>query len=98
MVTAKSHLKPGGYPRPVRRAALVLVCLIAAVSACGTKAATKPKQATTPNLHPCGQAGSAPQRYDHVIWIVMENKSYSDVMRASSAAPFQRSLASACGV
>jgi phospholipase C len=82
----------------VRRAALLVLSLIAAVSACGTKAATKPQQVATPNLHPCGQSGSAPARYDHVIWIVMENKSYSDVMSSSSAAPFQRSLAAACGV
>jgi hypothetical protein len=82
----------------VHRAALVVVFLIAAVSACGTKAAQKPRTSATPNLHPCGQPGAAPARYDHVIWIVMENKSYSDVMSSSSAAPFQRSLAAACGV
>src|SRR5436190_367557 len=41
-------------------------------------------------------SASPPARYDHVVWIVMENKSYSDVMSSSSAA-FTRSLGGACG-
>jgi hypothetical protein len=79
---------------------LLALTLIAAVSGCAATAAPQPTRgpAATPALHPCGQAGPAPARYAHVVWIVMENKSYSDVMGGGSKAPFTRSLASACGV
>jgi hypothetical protein len=75
-----------------------VLILIAAVSGCSATAAPGP----TPNAskaasHPCGKAGTAPGRYDHVVWIVMENKSYSDVMGGSSGAHYTRSLAAACG-
>ena len=50
-----------------------------------------------PSIKPCGTAStSAPARYDHVVWIVMENKSYTDVMSSESAA-FARTLATVCG-
>lgn len=38
-----------------------------------------------------------PARYDHVVWIVMENKAFADVI-GSSSAPFTSGLASACGL
>jgi hypothetical protein len=44
----------------------------------------------------CG--GSAPPAtYQHVVWIVMENKAYSQVI-GSSAAPYINSLARSCGL
>jgi hypothetical protein len=80
----------------------LLITLVAAVTAaigCGAHASQKPAPAAAapkPAIHPCGQtAGSAPARYDHVVWIVMENKSYSDVLARST---FLRSLGAACGV
>jgi hypothetical protein len=45
---------------------------------------------------PCGGAGNPPRTYDHVIWIWMENRSYSEVIGAP-AAPFETGLARACG-
>jgi hypothetical protein len=45
---------------------------------------------------PCGASGSPPGHYDHVIWIWMENHSYSQVL-GSSQAPFETALAQACG-
>jgi phosphatidylinositol-3-phosphatase len=79
----------------VRKGALALICLVAAVSGCAANAApTNTKTAAAPNA--CGKSTAAPKRYDHVVWIVMENKSASDVMGGSSA-PFLHSLASACG-
>jgi hypothetical protein len=80
----------------VRKGAFALICLIAAVSGCAANAAPKPAAKTAPAPKACGKAGAKPTRYDHVIWIVMENKAYSDVLGGSSA-PFLRSLASACG-
>jgi phosphatidylinositol-3-phosphatase len=44
--------------------------------------------------HPCGVATSAP-RWDHVVWLVMENKSSADVM-GSAAAPYLNALAGGC--
>src|SRR5919204_5144400 len=71
-----------------------------AVSACGGGSAgpgaTRAAHAV-PALHACGHAGKAPRRYQHVIWVVMENKSFSDVI-GSSQAPYIRALAGACGL
>jgi phospholipase C len=75
-----------------------------------TPAATRPPSSTTaaaaplpttasapaPPTEPCGSAAPAPARYDHVVWIWMENHTASSVL-ASDEAPFERSLATACG-
>jgi hypothetical protein len=44
----------------------------------------------------CGRAGPAP-RYDHVLWIWMENEAYGSVI-GSSGAPYLNSLAARCGL
>jgi len=44
----------------------------------------------------CGAGGSPPGRYDHVIWIWMENQQYGQVI-GSSTAPYETLLAGACG-
>ncbi len=74
----------------------MVLTLIAAVSVaigCGANASPRPQRdAALPKraLHPCGKATSAaPRRYDHVVWIVMENKSYKDLLGSSR---FMRSL------
>ena len=77
----------------MRKSAALTLSLIAAVSGCAATAA--PKHAVTAPKA-CGHPGTAPTHYDHVVWIVMENKSYSEVMKSSSA-PFTRALAQACG-
>ena len=46
---------------------------------------------------PCGTKPDPPQRYKHVVWIVMENKGYSDVI-GSSLAPYINTIAAQCGV
>jgi phosphatidylinositol-3-phosphatase len=46
---------------------------------------------------PCGTNPNPPARYKHVVWIVMENKGYSDVI-GSSSAPYINSVAQQCGV
>jgi phospholipase C len=47
---------------------------------------------------PCGWDGSGVEpSYRHVIWIWMENHSYDQVLH-SAHAPFENSLASACGL
>lgn len=79
----------------MRKAAALALTLIAAVSACGAKDVQR--TAAAPTINPCGRAGAHPARYAHVVWVVMENKSYGDVLGSSSSAPFTRRLATACG-
>jgi phospholipase C len=69
--------------------------MAAAMASCGATAAPS-VTGNVAALQPCGLGGSAPRHYDHVVWIVMENKSYSQVM-GSSSATFTHSLAIACG-
>jgi hypothetical protein len=57
--------------------------------------ATATPQAPAPG--PCGTASSAPASYDHVVWILMENHSYNEII-GSSAAPYINQLASQCGL
>jgi hypothetical protein len=45
---------------------------------------------------PCGRQGAPPARYDHVVWIWMENHTAGAVL-TSDQAPFERDLAARCG-
>lgn len=45
---------------------------------------------------PCGTLATAPH-YTHVIWVWMENHSYSDII-GSSQAPYINSIANGCGL
>ena len=47
---------------------------------------------------PCGVERTPPRVYRHVVWIVMENKSWHDVMAGSAPAPNIHRLAHLCGV
>ncbi len=79
----------------MRTLAAAVVLALAVVSAGhGTSRAIR---RAAVSIHPCGQRVAKPARYDHVVWIVMENKSFGDVI-GSSSAPFTNSLASACGL
>jgi hypothetical protein len=46
---------------------------------------------------PCGTA-TLPHAYHHVIWIWMENHSFSDIIGNTSQAPYINSIASHCGL
>jgi hypothetical protein len=46
---------------------------------------------------PCGAAAAPPAAWQHVIWIVFENKSYSEVI-GSPNAPYINTMAAACGL
>jgi hypothetical protein len=45
---------------------------------------------------PCGDTPAAPVRYQHVVWIWMENHTWSDVF-GNSSAPYLNALAGKCG-
>lgn len=49
-----------------------------------------------PPAGPCGTALTPPATYDHVVWIVMENHAYSQII-GSSSAPYINQLAGECG-
>jgi hypothetical protein len=56
-----------------------------------------------PSGQPCGWRATAPRTYDHVVWIVLENHSYGDVVGgpgspADLQAPFLNALARECGL
>jgi hypothetical protein len=54
-----------------------------------------PVSTTAPGSAPCGRGGTPPARYDHVVWIWMENHTRASVI-GNSAAPYENELARAC--
>jgi Phosphoesterase family len=69
-----------------------------------SESGSPPTAATTPSTSgssitaaPCGRAGAPPVRYDHVVWIWMENHSVDEILGAAAPTPFERGLAAACG-
>ena len=62
-------------------------------SAPSTTASATP-QATAAS--PCGTTSTPPSTYDHVVWVVMENHSYSEVV-GNASAPYESQLAGQCG-
>jgi hypothetical protein len=45
---------------------------------------------------PCGGTAAPPATYDHVVWVVMENKAYGSII-GSASAPYTNQLAAQCG-
>jgi phosphatidylinositol-3-phosphatase len=84
----------GGLPRAAAALVLAGIALLGATATAGA--------VTTPV--PCGtRAGAAPAKYKHVIVIMDENKSLSDVIggpgsAARQAAPYLNHLATVCGL
>lgn len=84
-----------------------VVCLMAATGAAPWVAGAAPGMAVrsaSAASEPCGtKTGPAPPTYRHVVVIMDENTSFSDVIgrpgsRAANAAPYLNQLASACGL
>jgi len=80
----------------VRNRLLLMAAIVLATigTATGATAASSPSAAAS---GPCGTA-TAPHAYQHVIWIWMENHSFSDIIGNRSQAPFINSLAASCGL
>ena len=74
-------------------AVAVVLGTTATVTASAGAAAVMPPAAAS---SPCGKVASAPA-YKHVIWVWMENQSYSTII-GSKQAPYINSLASDCGL
>ena len=78
----------------MRTRLLVMAAIVLAATGTATVAtAVSPAAASGP----CGTA-TAPHTYQHVIWIWMENHSFSDIIGNKSQAPYTNSLAAGCGL
>jgi phosphatidylinositol-3-phosphatase len=79
----------------VRNRLLLTAAIVLAMigTATGVTAASPAAAAS----RPCGTA-TAPPAYRHVIWIWMENHSFSDIIGNKSQAPYINSLAASCGL
>jgi hypothetical protein len=74
---------------------------VSASNSVGSGSATSAQTAVVTSASvagPCGTSSRPPQTFQHVIWIWMENKSYSQIIGNTSSAPYTNSLASQCGV
>jgi hypothetical protein len=71
---------------------------VAARDSAGNLSAPSDSDSAIPRAGPCGTRPSPPGAWQHVVWIVMENKPYADIIGASTAAPYTNSLAAQCGL
>jgi hypothetical protein len=60
------------------------------------KPAKAPTRTPPPVGAPCGRAAKAPAQWDHIVWIVFENKRYAQII-GSADAPYINTLAKRCG-
>ena len=92
--------------QPSRLLGAALVILAGLIAGCGGRAGTgiTPHPSSSPASKaaptrvpggPCGTTNAPPRRYQHVIWIIMENKSYPAVI-GSARAPYETHLAHRC--
>jgi chitodextrinase len=65
--------------------------LTAATSAC------PPPPPPPPSGSPCGTAATPPTSWQHVVWVVFENKQYSQII-GSANAPYINKVANQCGL
>jgi hypothetical protein len=78
-------------------AAALLALLISAGPVGGAESPSRSVNSVFGKRGPCGTAERPPLRYEHVVWIVFENKDYDHVIGHRDA-PYFNTLARACGV
>jgi phosphatidylinositol-3-phosphatase len=79
----------------VRNKLLLMAAIVLAATGTATGVTAAPSAAAA--SRPCGTA-AAPRTYQHVIWIWMENHSFSNIIGNTSQAPYLNSLAASCGL
>jgi phosphatidylinositol-3-phosphatase len=83
-----------------QRCILAAAVLLWAVVGCASGGSTVPaqtKRAAASQAHLCDNGNARHSHYTHVVWIVMENTSFSDVI-GSAKAPYINKLARKCGL
>ena len=78
------------------RVALAAAAVVGGTALAITASTTRAQPARAATTGPCGTVTAAPT-YTHVIWVWMENHSYSDII-GSAQAPYINSLATECGL
>jgi hypothetical protein len=96
---AVHHAVSGAATGTRRRLALAL--LFSALVACNGAVDAPPSNAGPEPV--CGWRDSPPPAYDHVVWVVLENHSYGDLIgapgtRAAASSPYLNKLADGCGL
>src|SRR3954468_5642625 len=80
---------------PTRRRSALVIAAAAALT--GIFLVTPPTEAETAPLAMCGNTGPAPA-IKHVIVVMLENESYSDIVGNDTAAPYMNNtLTAQCG-
>jgi phospholipase C len=82
------------------RLLLMAVIVLGTIATATGAAAVSPTIAASPAdaaSGPCGTA-PAPRSYQHVVWIWMENHSFSDIIGNKAQAPYINSIAARCGL
>jgi len=79
----------------VRNKLLLIAAIVLATTGTATGVSAASPAAAAPG--PCGTA-AVPHAYRHVVWIWMENHSFSDIIGNTSQAPYINSLAASCGL
>jgi phosphatidylinositol-3-phosphatase len=81
----------------MRRTLFLALSAVATLAVAAAPGATAASATTTTEPGPCGTVTSAPT-YTHVIWILMENHSFGDIIGNTAQAPFINTLAGECGL
>ena len=97
MAGLNPHACPGVPPTLILASVLAGSVVLAGHSLAAASRAESIWRAARRVAKPCGGLRRPPTTFRHVIWIVMENQSYSDVI-GSSDAPYLNSLAHKCGL
>ena len=79
------------------RKLLISLAAAAVLPAAAVTIATQAAASPAATAGPCGTVTTAPA-YKHVIWIWMENHSFTNIIGNTSQAPYLNSLASECGL
>jgi phospholipase C len=80
----------------MRRTLFLALSAAAALAVASAPVATVATSASAAATGPCGTVSAAPT-YSHVIWILMENHSFGEII-GSSQAPYINSVAGECGL
>jgi hypothetical protein len=77
---------------------LVIVTVLSVLPGTPGRPGTSGTSGTSARIGPpCGTAAKPPATYDHVVWVVMENRAYSQIA-GSPSTPYINRLAARCGL